>query len=395
MIMEGQKERTNRFWFIHGGALIVFVGLALLFFLLDGGTGEKQPILVDEPANAKVDELPDVVTDEVADNRLDAYNQAAMIIQREEKERELQEEHNSFHFFAEDISNDDETEDLGDDLNNEKELQKIRNIMNGTEEGPASDVSPIRTVMTSKRSNSSQVVPSNASRQQSVSNSEEEEIDLDKLKAREKKDKLKRLKALYYGEEEEEVGENTEERIKEEPQVAATPPPANGFKPIKESSKKEYHGSIRAVIHGEQKNITTASQVDLRILDPVEIEGTVIPRNTTIIGMARFNSNRVYINIENIAYSNNVYPFKGTIYDQDGFQGIYFPNNLVNEAKTEAGSETLTSTNVNVSGLTGIVNTGANALINATKNVVNGSVRETKVTLPANYKLIIKTSGLK
>ncbi len=393
--MEGQKERTNRFWFIHGGALFVFVGLALLFFLLDGGTGEKQPILVDEPANAKVDELPDVVTDEVADNRLDAYNQAAMIIQREEKERELQEEHNSFHFFAEDISNHDETEDLGDDLNNEKELQKIRNIMNGTEEGPASDVYPIRTVTTSKRSNSSQVVPSNASRQQSVSNSEEEEIDLDKLKAREKKDKLKRLKALYYGEEEEEVGENTEERVKEEPQVAATPPPANGFKPIKESSKKEYHGSIRAVIHGEQKNITTASQVVLRILDPVEIEGTVIPRNTTIIGMARFNSNRVYINIENIAYSNNVYPFKGTIYDQDGFQGIYFPNNLVNEAKTEAGSETLTSTNVNVSGLTGIVNTGANALINATKNVVNGSVRETKVTLPANYKLIIKTSGLK
>lgn len=393
MIMGEQGKRTNRIWFIHGGALFVFVGLAFLFFLLDGGTGEKQPIVVEKSANIKVDELPDVVTDEVADNRLEAYNQAAMIISQEEKERELQEEHNSFHFFAEEVSKEEVVADFGDDLDSEDELKKIRNIMNGNEEDAESNMHSSRAVKTSKKSNSSQVVLSQSPRQHKDSFSEEDEIDLDKLKAREKKDKLKRLKALYYGEEENEEEEDPKEVVNEEPKIVATPPPANGFKPMNESGKKVNRGSVRAVIHGEQKNITTASQVVLRILDPVEIDGTVIPRNTTIIGMASFNSNRVYINIENIAYANNVYPFKGTIYDQDGFRGIYFPNNLVNDAKTEAGSETLTSTNVNVSGLTGIVNTGANALINATKNVVNGSVRETKVTLPANYKLIIKTSG--
>ncbi len=392
--MGEQGKGTNRIWFIHGGALFVFLGLAMLFLLLGGGTGEKQPVVVENSASIKVDELPDVVTDEVADDRLEAYNQAAMIIRQEEKEKELQEEHNSFHFFAEEVSKEDEAEVLCDDLDSEEELQKIRNIMNGNEEVSESEKPSSRAVAKLKKPNSSQVMLSQTSRQQTKPISEEDEIDLDKLKAREKKDKLKRLKALYYGEDEnEEEVENSEEVVKEEPKIAATPPPANGFKPMNESYKKANRGSVRAVIHGEQKNITSSSQVVLRILDPVEIEGTVIPRNTTIIGMASFNSNRVYINIENIAYANNVYPFKGTIYDQDGFRGIYFPNNLVNDAKTEAGSETLTSTNVNVSGLTGIVNTGANALINATKNVVNGSVRETKVTLPANYKLIIKTSG--
>jgi hypothetical protein len=32
-------------------------------------------------------------------------------------------------------------------------------------------------------------------------------------------------------------------------------------------------------------------------------------------------------------------------------------------------------------------------LINATKNVLNNSIKETKVTLPANYKLIIKINS--
>jgi hypothetical protein len=90
---------------------------------------------------------------------------------------------------------------------------------------------------------------------------------------------------------------------------------------------------------------------------------------------------------------DNVYPFRGTIYDRDGFRGIYFPDNLADEAKTEAGSETITSTEVNLNGLGGIVSTGANALINATKNVLNNSIKETKVTLPANYKLIIKINS--
>ncbi len=50
MIMGEQGKKANRIWFIHGGALFVFVGLAFLFFLLDGGTGEMQPIVVEKSA---------------------------------------------------------------------------------------------------------------------------------------------------------------------------------------------------------------------------------------------------------------------------------------------------------------------------------------------------------
>ena len=39
-----------------------------------------------------------------------------------------------------------------------------------------------------------------------------------------------------------------------------------------------------------------------------------------------------------------------------------------------------------------IVKSKTDAIVNAAKNVVTGSIRRTKVTLPANYKLIIKTN---
>ena len=39
------------------------------------------------------------------------------------------------------------------------------------------------------------------------------------------------------------------------------------------------------------------------------------------------------IKIENIQYRNTIIPFNASIYDQDGFEGLYTPDNIVDEAK--------------------------------------------------------------
>jgi conjugative transposon TraM protein len=207
----------------------------------------------------------------------------------------------------------------------------------------------------------------------------------------------RRLQELYYGKkvvnEPLQTSSSTEDEPTENEKDVKITKNKNGFRTLGVSgSSTTPQGSVRAVIHGEQKDITESSQIKLRILDPIEVDGFMIPRNTIIFGMASFSENRVNIDIENIAFRNNIYPFRGRIYDQDGFLGIYIPDNLVNDAKTEASSETVSAADVNFSGLTGIVSTGANAIVNAAKNVVTGSIRRTKVTLPANYKLIIKTN---
>ena len=227
-----------------------------------------------------------------------------------------------------------------------------------------------------------------------ISNEESEEDWNAKMHA-EIAERERRLQELYYGKKDESQSGNQSIPTDDTPNANEEDKPVknkNGFRTLGVSNVSlASKGSVRAVIHGEQKNVTESSQIKLRILDPIVVDDFTIPRNTIIFGMASFSENRVNIDIENIAFQNNIYPFRGRIYDQDGFLGIYIPDNLVNEAKTEASSETVSATDVSFNGLTGIVNSGANAIVNAAKNVVNGSIRRTKVTLPANYKLIIKT----
>lgn len=384
------KERC---WIIQGGVLFLFVGLCGIFYMLEGGTNGTETAQHTECAELNV--LPDAQVDDLAESRMDAYNQAVLLLDQEEKERELQAEHNSFHFFAEEVEEEEvaSVHETEVDEKNQSALEAFQEIA-GVQVGENKKKSATGTY--------TQYANAKSSVRQKKKKTEEPEIkelsleDLEAAKEAEKKEKLERLKELYNQGghvQKKEIEEKDGEKIEDVPVKPKNEQPVNGFKPIGGGAMCEKKGTVNAVIHGEQRDITSSSQVVLRLLDPIEIEGTTIPRNTTIIGQASFSGNRVHINIENIAYKDNVYPFHGTIYDRDGFRGIYFPDNLADEAKTEAGSETITSTEVNLNGLSGIVSTGANALINATKNVLNNSIKETKVTLPANYKLIIKINS--
>ena len=379
------------YWIIHACFLFIFMGSCGLFYILRE-EGESPSTRVEKPRSCNVDTIPDIVSDEVADNRLEAFNQATALLTQEQKEKELQEEHNSFHFFAEEVSeaNSDVLSEEADKVEMESEvaLSSARRSA-GIRESSVASSRPAKTV-------------SQTYTEVSLSSEEPDSDDyyaqLEAQKIKEKKEREQRLYELYYGKktveegQKEELSNHMSEDADDPSKVKSGSSGKGGFKTMGGSSSATQKGSIRAVVHGEQKNITASSQVKLRILDPIEVDGFSIPKNTIILGQASFRENRVNITIENIAYNNNVYPFRGTIYDQDGFQGIYFPDNLVNDVKKEAGSETTSSADIKLGSLSGIVSTGANAIVNATKSATSGAIRETKVTLPANYKLIIKTT---
>ena len=215
--------------------------------------------------------------------------------------------------------------------------------------------------------------------------------DYEKRVEREKELARKKAYASLGMEYPEQKKEEVKETPKKEEVKKETPKNNNPFISLNESKSSSISG-IRVVTHGEQKDITTSSQVRLRLLDPMTIDGTTIPKNTEIIGKASFSENRVQIKIENINYKNNIYPFQGTIYDKDGFEGIYIADNIVNDVSKESASNTINSASYQ-SGLTGLISKGTNAIVTATKNAVTGAVRETKVTLPANYRLILKTKN--
>ena len=364
---------------VQGCTLFFFVGFLSIFYMLGGGSQANYSV---EEVALNLDTLPDVMVDEIPNDRLEAFKQATHLLKQE---KELEEANNSFLFLEEDVEK--ETNIL-DTTIDESLFETLKEVVVGSSGAP----------IIPNRKQIAQRTPRKGSGGSATRTAKDETAeDWEAKMQAEIAERERRLQELYYGKkvvnELPQTSSSTEDEPTENEKEVKTTKNKNGFRTLGVSATSTApKGSVRAVIHGEQKDITESSQIKLRILDPIEVDGFMIPRNTIIFGMASFSENRVNIDIENIAFRNNIYPFRGRIYDQDGFLGIYIPDNLVNDAKTEASSETVSSADVNFSGLTGIVSSGANAIVNAAKNVVTGSIRRTKVTLPANYKLIIKTN---
>lgn len=378
-MMKIDDKLKRKLLIVQGCTLFFFVGFLSIFYMLGGGSQANYSV---EEVALNLDTLPDVMVDEIPNDRLEAFKQATHLLKQE---KELEEANNSFLFLEEDVEK--ETNIL-DTTIDESLFETLKEVVVGSSEAP----------IIPNRKQIAQRTPRKGSGGSATRTAKDETAeDWEAQMQAEIAERERRLQELYYGKkvvnELPQTSSSTEDEPTENEKEVKTTKNKNGFRTLGVSATSTApKGSVRAVIHGEQKDITESSQIKLRILDPIEVDGFMIPRNTIIFGMASFSENRVNIDIENIAFRNNIYPFRGRIYDQDGFLGIYIPDNLVNDAKTEASSETVSSADVNFSGLTGIVSSGANAIVNAAKNVVTGSIRRTKVTLPANYKLIIKTN---
>lgn len=148
--------------------------------------------------------------------------------------------------------------------------------------------------------------------------------------------------------------------------------------------------TIQAVIHGEQKGVRSSSQVFIRLLEPVTIKGTTIPASTNLIGSVVFSENRVMITTESIKFNGDLYPFRGTIYDQDGMRGLYTGENLANDVAKEGGQSAISGTDQHVTNGYSMVTKVTNTLIDGTKTVLEKAQRKKSVDLPANYKIFIK-----
>jgi hypothetical protein len=162
-----------------------------------------------------------------------------------------------------------------------------------------------------------------------------------------------------------------------------------GFYGIEGSSSSK-GSAIRAVVHGEHVNLRSGATVKMRLLDNIRIGEYRVPQNTFIYGKLSFSKGRAQIFVENINYNNNIIPFQGVIYDKDGFEGIYVPDNIVDETARKAGGAAVNSVDVNISSPSSIVNSGVNAVTGAIKSAVSGSVKEEKISISTNYLLTIK-----
>lgn len=150
--------------------------------------------------------------------------------------------------------------------------------------------------------------------------------------------------------------------------------------------------TISAVVAGDQ-TIANGQPVRLRLTEPMWVGNRFIPRNTTVTGSGRLNGERLEIEITSIESDGSVYEVELQVFDTDSQEGINIPNSMESDALKEIGANmgSTVGSSINISTDAGaqIVSDVGRGLLNGVSQYLTKKVREVKVKLKANYRVML------
>ena len=139
--------------------------------------------------------------------------------------------------------------------------------------------------------------------------------------------------------------------------------------------------------------IRAGSTVQLRLLEAVRIDDTVIPRNTPLYGLATISGMRLQVIVSSVEYGGRIFAVEAVAYDLDGQPGLNVPNSrertALKEALASVGQTAGTSVNVTRSAGQQVLSELARGGLQASSQYVAGKLREVKITLKANHQLLL------
>ncbi|KAA6348529.1 hypothetical protein EZS27_004027 [termite gut metagenome] len=158
------------------------------------------------------------------------------------------------------------------------------------------------------------------------------------------------------------------------------------------TAQRETKNTIATCIHDDQ-TIVDGQSVRLRLLEPMQAGGTLIPRNTLITGKAKIQGERLGITITSLEYQGLIFPVELLVYDTDGQEGIFIPGSMEMDAVKEiaANMGTNAGTSINLSSDAGeqLAADMGRSLIQGTSQFFSKKLREVKVNLKAGYKVFL------
>ena len=150
--------------------------------------------------------------------------------------------------------------------------------------------------------------------------------------------------------------------------------------------------TVRACVAATQV-IRAGSTVRLRLLEPVRIDGTVIPRNTPVYGTATISGMRLQLVVSSVEYGGQIFAVEASAYDLDGQPGLNVPNSrertALKEALASVGQTAGTSVNVTRSAGQQVLSSVAQGGLQASSRYIAEKLREVKITLKANHQLLL------
>ena len=156
--------------------------------------------------------------------------------------------------------------------------------------------------------------------------------------------------------------------------------------------------TISACVHTRQ-TVTDGQTVRFRLLEPMLVSGKEIPRNTSLVGVAKIQGERLNVLISSLEYHGNIIPVELAVYDTDGQAGIFIPGSMERSAAKEivAGMGTSAGSSMNFSTDAGaqLAADLGKGLIQGTSQYFSKKMRTVKVHLKAGYKVLLYQSDNK
>lgn len=153
--------------------------------------------------------------------------------------------------------------------------------------------------------------------------------------------------------------------------------------------------TISACVHTRQ-TVTDGQTVRFRLLEPMLVSGKEIPRNTSVVGVAKIQGERLNVLITSLEYHGNIIPVELAVYDTDGQAGIFIPGSMERSAAKEivAGMGTSAGSSMNFSTDAGaqLAADLGKGLIQGTSQYFSKKMRTVKVHLKAGYRVFLSPS---
>lgn len=150
--------------------------------------------------------------------------------------------------------------------------------------------------------------------------------------------------------------------------------------------------AIRACVY-QTVTLSDGKELQIRLLEPMKAGDILIPANTVLTGSAKMGGERLLITIHSIQYANNVIPVEMAVYDMDGMQGIFVPNsdelNAVKEIAANMGTQMGSSITITDDAGSQLLADLGRSAIQGTSQYVAKKMRAVKVTVKANYKVLL------
>lgn len=163
-------------------------------------------------------------------------------------------------------------------------------------------------------------------------------------------------------------------------------------------SIQKNRNTVWACVNSTQ-TLVNGQNVKLRLLEPVEAGGLVLPVNSLITGIAQIQGERLQIVVQSLENNGNILQVQLTAYDVDGQQGLFIPGSVettaLKEITASMGRDAGTSISITQGTTAGqqLAADVGRSLIQGTSQYVSKKLRTTKVTLKVGHRLLLMPSN--